>query len=187
MDQPGSIHNVGEPTPQPVGDPLDAEPTARVSSTSIPPAQQRTWDDTMSQMDVYAERARVALPAAPPGLLSGYMAWAPWVALVFGILGVLVSLVALVGSTFLGPLMILLGSPGTGFALLAGSIISLISSALEAIGGWLMMQRRATGWWLLAFGLIVGLLSSLIHGSILTLIILLLIGYVHLQVKPNYR
>jgi hypothetical protein len=144
-------------------------------------------NDSFSQLDAYAEQLRTKLPVAPPGLLRGYMSVAPWVAIIFGIIGILISLLALVGSTLLGPFLILLGEPGTGFALIVGSLVALISSALELIGGWLMLQRKATGWWLLAFGLAVSCLSSLFHGSILSLIVLLLIGYIHLQVKPNYR
>jgi len=173
MDQPTSGQNASEPTPRPPG--------------AMPPAQQRTWDDTKSQLDMYAERARVALPVGPPGLLNGYMSFAPWVAIVFGVLGILISLVALVGSSILGPMLIMFGSPGTGLTLVVGSGIALVSSVLEVIGGWMMLQRKATGWWLLAVGLIVSFLSSLFHTSVVSLIIILAIAYVHLQVKPNYR
>ena len=79
------------------------------------------------------------------------------------------------------------GSPGTGLGLIVGSLFSLASAALEFIGGWLMLQRKATGWWLLAGGLAVSLLTSLFRVSIVALIVVLLIAYVHLQVKPNYR
>jgi hypothetical protein len=151
------------------------------------PASQPTWNDSFSQLDGYADQLRVKLPVAPPGLLDVYMNVAPWIAIVFGVLGVLISLVALAGSTILGPLMILFGSPGTGFGLLLGSIVSLAGSALGLIGGWLMLQRKATGWWLLAFGMAINFLSSLFHVSILSLIVILAIAYIHLEVKPNYR
>jgi hypothetical protein len=187
MDQPTSGQNAGEPTPHTAGEPVSGDTASRASTGSMPPAQQRTWDDTKSQLDMYTERARVALPVGPPGLLNGYMKFAPWVAIIFGVLGILVSLVALVGSSILGPALIMFGSPGTGFTLIVGSGIALVSSVLELVGGWMMMQKRATGWWLLGFGLVVSFLSSLLHGSVLSLIIILLIAYVHLQVKPNYR
>jgi hypothetical protein len=180
MDQPTGSQNVHPHSDQPISDVSNRPGT-------VPGPTQPTMNETFSQLDSYAEQLRVKLPLAPPGLLNGYMAWAPWLAIVFGALWVIISLVALVGSTFLGPLMILLGSPGTGFALLVGSVISLISAVLEVIGGWLMLQRKATGWWLLALGLTVSLLTSLFRVSILSLVILLLIAYVHLQVKPNYR
>lgn len=180
MDQPTSSE-----TPHPHADPPSSEIPSRASVTPVP--VQPTWNDSFSQLDNYAEQLRVKLPLAPPGLLNGYMNFAPWVAIVFGVLGILISLVALVGSTILGPLMVMFGSPGTGFGLLAGSIFALASAVLELIGGWLMLQRKATGWWLLAFGLAVSLLVNLFRGGVVALIVLLLIAYVHLQVKPNYR
>jgi hypothetical protein len=50
-----------------------------------------------------------------------------------------------------------------------------------------MLQRRLTGWWLLALGMVVTFLSSLFGRSVLVLIVVLLIAYIHLQVKPNYK
>ena len=191
MEQPSAGQDVGESTPHTHADGVPhthADSIGSASSTGSTPApQQRTWDDTMGQLDMYAERARVALPVAPPGLMNFYMSFVPWVSIIFGVLFALISLVALVGSTILGPLMIVLGSPGTGFGLFAGSVIALVGSVLDVIGGWLMLQRKATGWWIFALGLVIGLLSNLVRGSILSLIIVLLIAYVHLQVKPNYR
>jgi hypothetical protein len=169
---------------------MDQPPTGQPVAPATPPATtstQPTMNDTFNQLDGYAEQLRVKLPLAPPGLLDGYMRFAPWIAIIFGVLGILVSLVALVGSTILGPLLVMFGSPGTGFGLIVGSLFALASAVLEFIGGWMMLQRKATGWWLLAIGLVVSLLSSLVHASVVSLIVLLLIGYVHLQVKPNYR
>jgi hypothetical protein len=150
-------------------------------------ATQPTWNDSFNHVDGYAEQLRVKLPLAPPGLTNGYMNVVPWIAIVFGILGILISLVALAGSTILGPLMVMFGSAGTGFALILGSLLSLVVAALEVAGGFMMLQRRATGWWLLALGMIVSLLTSLLHVSALGLIFWLLIAYIHLSVKPNYR
>ena len=160
--------------------------TSETAATPGVPAAQPTWNDSFNQLDMYAEQVRVKLPLAPPGLLNGYMSIIPWVAIIFGILGVLISLLALVGSTILGPLMVMFGSAGTGFSLILGSLISLVIAGLEVAGGWMMLQRRATGWWLLALGMVVSLLSSLLHVSTLGLIFWLLIAYIHLQVKPNY-
>jgi hypothetical protein len=178
MDQPTSSQNVHPHEP-------GSEVPTRTTVT--PAGAQPTWNDSFSQLDSYAEQLRVKLPAAPPGLLNFYMSWVPWLAIIFGVLGVLISLVALVGSTILGPLMVMFGSPGTGLGLIVGSLFSLASAALELIGGWMMLQRRSTGWWLLALGLAVSLLTNLVRLSVIGLIVLLLIAYVHLQVKPNYR
>jgi hypothetical protein len=163
-----------------------SEPAAAAPVTAPAPAPQPTWSDSFSQADTYAEQLRVKLPLAPPGLVNGYMAVVPWIAIIFGVLGVLISLVALVGSTVLGPLMVMFGAPGTGFGLILGSLLALVIAALEVAGGFMMMQRRANGWWLLALGMLVSLLSSLFHISVIGLIFWLLIAYIHLQVKPNY-
>jgi hypothetical protein len=165
-------------------DPSTSEPVA--PGIHPQPRAQPTWNDSFSQVDGYAEQLRVKLPLAPPGLINGYMAVAPWVAIVFGVLGAIISLAALIFSTALGPLMVMFGQPGSGFALILGSLLALVIAGLEVAGGIMMLQRRATGWWLLALGMVVSLLSSLVHVSIIGLIFWLLIAYVHLQVKPNY-
>jgi hypothetical protein len=164
-------------------------PGTEHASTVTPgiPASQTTWNDSFSQVDGYAEQLRVKLPLAPPGLLNGYMNVVPWIAIVFGIIGILVSLVALVGSTILGPLAVMFGAAGTGFTLILASLLSLVIAALEVAGGFLMLQRRINGWWLMALGMVVSLLSSLFHVSAVGLIFWLLIAYLHLQAKPNYR
>jgi hypothetical protein len=168
LDQPTTGSTIGQPTPQ---------------------RPQGAWNDSLSQLDVYAERARVALPAAPPGLLEGYMRFAPWIAIIFGILGVLGS-VALMGlGAVLSPFMLFAGAQGVsaGGALFVALIIGLISSVLDVVGGYLMLKRSANGWWILALGLVVSLLSNLLRGGIFTLIVILLVSYIHLQVRPNYR
>lgn len=164
-------------------------PPTESAATGVPPVRsaQPTWNDSFAQVDAAAEQLRVKLPLAPPGLLDGYMNVVPWIAIVFGVLGVLISLVALVGSTILGPLAVMFGAAGTGLTLILGSLLSLVAAAVDVAGGWLMVQRKATGWWLLAIGYVVGMLSSLVHGSVLGLVFWVLISYLHLQVKPNYR
>src|SRR5579872_422816 len=169
---------------------MDQSSTSTEHAVQPAPSSRPTWNDSFSQVDGYAEQLRVKLPIAPPGLLNGYMAWAPWIAMVFGALGVLLLLVGLIGLSFLTPLMVVFGgAAGVGYsggAILA-LIVGLVSAGLEFVGGYLMLQRRATGWWILALGIVISLLSNLIHGSILTFIIVLLIAYIHLAVKPNYR
>src|SRR5581483_11507224 len=99
-------------------------------------------------------------------------------------------LIGLVGASFLAPLVVLFGgAAGVGFSggLFLALIVGLLTAGLEFVGGYLMLQRRATGWWILALGIVISLLNNLIHGSVLTLIIVLLIAYIHLEVKPNYR
>src|ERR1700738_2321673 len=113
MDQPTSGQNVH---------PHVDKPGTEVPSRTTAGSTQPTWNDSFSQLDNYAEQLRVKLPAAPPGLLNFYMSWVPWLGIGFGVLGILISLVPLVGSTILGPLLVMFGSPGTGLGLIIGSL-----------------------------------------------------------------
>jgi hypothetical protein len=154
-----------------------------------PTAAQPTWGQAQSQLDDYAERLRVMLPAAPPGLMDGYMRFAPWIAMIFGGLGVLFTVLALVLGAVAAPFFVALGIStfnGTA-AVLFGIFAGLISAALEFVGGYLMLRGRVTGWWLLAFGLALSILGSLIRVNLFGLVLALAIGYIHLAVKPNYK
>lgn len=143
----------------------------------------------ISQWDVYVERLRKRLPAAPEALMSGYVRWAPWVAIVVGILGAL-ALLAVAGLGLVAmPLLVFGGASAVtagGVAILA-ALVGIATSALEVVGGVFMLRRRLLGWWILALGIAVSLLTNLLHVAIFGLIISLLIAYVHLEVKPLYR
>ena len=176
MDQPTSGQNVHAHVDQP--------------TSGVPTRTQPTWNDSVSQMDAYAEKLRVQLPAAPPGLADGYIKFAPWVYIVLGALGILFSLGGLLFSAVLGPIFLLFG--GAAGASLTGAlilvlIVSLISNVLELVGGYMMLQRKATGWWIIAVGMAITLLNSLFGRSFLVVIVVLLLAYIHLQVKLNYR
>jgi len=142
-----------------------------------------------SQWDDYVERARQQLPAGPPSLLNGYVRFAPWVALVFGVFGVL-ALLALGGIlAVLSPVLLLGGASGVGAgadAFLAIAV-GLVLAVLELAGGYLMLKRSATGWWLIGLGIAVSAISDLLHFAIVGLIIVLLIAWIHIQVRPQYN
>ncbi len=168
-----------QPNSAPGADPI--RPTA--------PTPQPTWGDSMSQLDTYAERLRVMLPAAPPGLLDGYMRFAPWVAIIFGALGLILLLgVAVIGAV-VTPLAIAFGVTPLSYGASAflGLLAAIIVAVLEIVGGYLMLRRRLTGWWLLAVGLALTILGNLIRPSLLPLLLALAVAYVHIQVKPNYH
>jgi hypothetical protein len=173
------------PTTGPASDPHEG----RAGSIPVPAAQQTTWNEGFSQLDGYAEQLRVKLPAAPPGLINGYMRFVPWIAIIFGTLGVIFSLLLMIFGAVLTPLMLLAGAEGVsaGGALYLALTVNLITAAIEAVAGYMMLQHRATGWWLLALGLVVSFVTNLAHGSIVGLIVFALIAYVHLQVKPHYH
>ena len=147
--------------------------------------QEPAGGRAQSQWDTYADQLREKLPAAPEGLLAGYVTWAPWVAIVFGALGILGSLALLgIGSAF-GPYAMMPGSYFAG-AFVAG-LLAAAASAAELVGGILMRQMRLLGWWLLAIGLILGALNNLFSAGIVGLVVTLAIAYVHVQVKPRYH
>ncbi len=143
---------------------------------------------TGNQWDVYAEQARLQLPAAPEGLLNGYVRWAPWVAIVFGVFGLLLLVVLGGILTVLSPLLLLGGAEGIqgGASAFFALAIGIVLAALELVGGYMMLNRRLTGWWILAVGIILNVLRSLLTFSILGLILSLAVAYVHLHVKPRY-
>jgi hypothetical protein len=165
------------------------DPSTSRDPVSRPPSQQPTINSSFSQMDAYAERLRTQLPAAPPGLLDGYMRFMPWIAIVFGVFGVLGSLALMGLGALFSPFLLFAGAEGVsaGGALFLALIVGLVGAALDIVGGYLMLQRRATGWWILALGYVVSFLTNLVHGSILVLIVVALVAYIHLQVKPNYK
>lgn len=134
-------------------------------------------------LDVYAERLRVQLPVAPEGLLSFYVRWWPWLAIVGGALLLFVS-----GIASLLSVLAVLVTLGTHIGLLVSSVFSIVASILSIVGGYLMLKMRLTGWWILAAGFAINILSSLFGGpgAILSVVITLLIAYVHLEVKPRY-
>lgn len=142
----------------------------------------------ISQWDGYAEQLRKQLPPAPEGLLNLYVSWVPWLAIIFGAISLFLLVVAGLIFTAISPLFLLGGTEGVsaGFGALLGLILGIAGAVLSLVGGYMMLKRRLTGWWLLAIGLIVGILTNLVHLAIIGLIIDLLIGYVHLQVKPRY-
>jgi hypothetical protein len=180
--------NNDPPTTHPAAEHTAGDSGARYSGAPVPAARQSTWNDTFNQLDGYAEQLRVKLPLAPPGLLNGYMRFFPWLAIVLGVLGVLVFLLPLIIGTALSPLFLLLGGPSgvsAGGALLLALVVAVIGSAVEVVAGYLMLKRRATGWWLMALGLVLSFLTNLFGRSILSLIVVVLIGYIHLKVKPN--
>jgi len=141
-----------------------------------------------SQWDEYAERLRQQLPTAPESLIEIYVQWAPWIAMIFGAIGIILSIGFLFLGAVISPFLVLGGGSGVnaGIGLFVAIVLLAVSSILELVGGYLMKAMSLTGWWLIAVGLGVGILQNLIHVSVFGLIITLLIGYVHIAVKPRY-
>jgi hypothetical protein len=141
-----------------------------------------------NQLDAYVERLRMQLPAAPEPLLDAYVRFAPWVAIIFGAIGLFFLVIVGLLGTVLVPLAVVAGasSLGSGAGFFINLLLGVVGGVVEIAGGYMMLQRRLIGWWLLALGLVVSALSDLFSFSLIALIIVALIAYVHLMVKPRY-
>ncbi len=143
---------------------------------------------SISQWDGYVEQIRQQLPPAPEGLLNFYVTWIPWVGIVFGAISLFFTVIIGLVLALVMPFLALGGASAIsgGFGAVIAWLLAVAYSVLAIVGAYWMLKRRLTGWWVLAVGLVVGILSNLVHLSILGLIIDLLIGYIHVQVKPRY-
>jgi hypothetical protein len=139
------------------------------------------WDDQL-------EKLRRQLPQAPDGLQNFYVRWAPWLAIIFGVIGIIAFLSLTILSAIIAPLAVLAGGlhGSTGLGLILGSLLLLIASILELVGGLRMRQFRLTGWWFLAGSMAIQALLDVFNLAIVSLIIAALIFYIHLAVKPRY-
>src|SRR5437773_127691 len=141
----------------------------------------------MNQWDDYAERARQQLPAAPESLLDGYVKWAPLVAMILAALGFIFGIIGFIALLGLSVVATAAGAGLGGFGAILNTALGLIVNVLVFVGGLRMRQGLLTGWWILALGLALGLVTSLFSLQILVFIIILAFAYLHLQVKPRYH
>jgi hypothetical protein len=140
------------------------------------------------QWEDYAEQLRQRLPEPPPGLQDAYVKWIPWLAIIFGAIGLIFMLLFAVLGAVVSPFLVLAGAEGmrAGMEGVFAIALGIIESALGLAGGLLMLRMRATGWWIYAVGLIIGVVSNLASFSIIGLAITLAIAWVHVHVRPRY-
>src|SRR5579883_670744 len=141
--------------------------------------------NAVGQWEGYVEQVRRQLPAAPEGLLNAYVKWMPWLAIVFGIVSLFFLIVIGIVLAVLSPLMALGGASAisSGLGALIALLLGIAYGVLAVVGGYWMLNRRATGWWVFAIGIIVGILSNLVHLAIIGLIVDLAVGYIHVLVR----
>jgi hypothetical protein len=146
------------------------------------PRSSKDWD-------AYAERLRLQLPVAPDGLIDGYVSWAPWVAIIFGVFGLIITVGGLLLGAILTPFLLLAGLGGVhaGAAYFVALVLLFVGSVVNVGAGYLMLQRSLTGWWLLAIGIVLSMLHALVSGLLFSLVLDVLIAYVHLEAKPRYH
>ena len=144
---------------------------------------------TMGQLNSYANTLRTRLPRVSDRVIDGYVAWVPWLALIFGAVGFVVTLGTLALGAALTPWLLYAGAYGAraGGGLIVSSLFLLVGSAVDIAGGWLMLKRSLSGWWLLAVGLACGVLSGLLSFSIFGLVFSLAVLYLHLEAKVRFN
>jgi hypothetical protein len=140
----------------------------------------------MSQLDAYAERLRAQVPPASPQILDAYVRFAPWVAMVVGALAALALLALMGAAAAMTPFFSPFAGYRYGASIVEEIFFQLLLTVLDIVGGYLMLQRKLTGWWLVSAGLVVYLLMDVLTVSVLGLLVTLLIAWVHIQVKPRY-
>lgn len=126
------------------------------------------------------------LPELPRGGREAVVAITPWLALIFGVLGIATALVGLGIFTFLAPLAMFAGVRGAG----AGFVIVLLglaSSALLLMAFPGVKARKISGWKLIYYSEVVGIVADIISLS-LTGVVFALIGFYFLyQIRSYYR
>ncbi|MGH2461168.1 MAG: hypothetical protein ACRDIY_20105 [Chloroflexota bacterium] len=144
--------------------------------------------NAVGQWEGYVEQLRRQMPAAPDGLLNFYVKWMPWLAIVFGAISLFFLIVVGIVLAAVSPLLALGGASGisAGLGALVALVLGIATGVLAVLGGYWMLNRRAVGWWIFAIGIVVGILSNLVHLAIIGLIVDLAIGYIHVLVRPRY-
>lgn len=149
---------------------------------------QSLGDRIPEQWDSSLDRIRKQLPPAPEGLLSFYVRWIPWVAIILGAIGLFFSVIGGLLALILGPILMLGGASAVtqGIGMLIGLVLGAVAALLAVVGGIAMRRMSLNGWWILAAGLVLNFITGILGLNIIGLVITALIAWIHLQVKPRY-
>jgi hypothetical protein len=150
--------------------------------------QSSSDSGSRGQWEDYVEQARVKLPEPPPGIMDAYVKWIPWIAIIFGAIGFIFTVLFGLLGAVISPFLVLAGAEGlrAGMSGLFAIILGGVGSALSFVGGLKMKAMSATGWWIYAVGLVVGLANDLVSFSMLGLVITLALAWIHIHVRPRY-
>jgi hypothetical protein len=150
--------------------------------------QSSSDSGSRGQWEDYVEQARVKLPEPPPGVMDAYVKWIPWIAIIFGAIGFIFTVLFGLLGAVISPFLVLAGAEGlrAGMSGLFAIVLGGVGSALSFVGGLKMRAMSATGWWIYAVGLLVGLVNDLVSISMLGLIITLALAWIHIHVRPRY-
>ena len=139
-------------------------------------------NDLIGFLDLYL--VKKAPFQIPDGAREWIVKFSPWIAVILLILTLPLLLVAL----GIGTLLVPFGGPGyaTGFGLVTIVLLVEIGLTVAALPG--LFARKMSGWTLLFYSQLVGIVVSLLSGSIVSGLVFGLIAlYVLFQIRPLYR
>ena len=151
-------------------------------------------DTQARQLSKTLDSSYAKIPALPANIREVLVSIAPWIALIVGVLWIVSFLVTLLGAgalTALAPYAVAAGVGGYIYMAYVISIISLIEGVLLLLAFSALKAKKARGWNLWFWVLVLSLVSSVVSlsvGSVIGGVIGFLIGYYFLyQVKSYYN
>lgn len=145
----------------------------------------------LNQLTKALDQNYTKLPALPKGVNEFLVSVFPWLALVFGALAVVAGLGALGILTAFTPAAAVVGAGQYAFVGLFAAVILLAQGVVELLAFPSLKQKKAKGWNLMFYSLLLSLLSSVVGLSVSSVVggvIGFLIGYYFLyQVKSYYK
>ncbi len=133
------------------------------------------------------EQVYAKLPSLPKNITEFIVMITPWLALIFGILGILSSLSAFGVSVVASPLVAMGGGFNAATGLIVATIIGLVASVLELIAFPGLLNRKMSGWTLLFWVEVLGIVSAVIILSGFGVIMALIWFYFLFQIKSYYK
>ncbi len=129
-------------------------------------------------------------PALPANGREALVNITPWLAIIFGVLGVLGGLSSIGLLTAFSPLAALSGTPGVSSygGVVIASWIWLASSVLLIVAYPGLKARKLSGWNWLFYSDVLGVVGSVVAGSLVNAVLGALIGfYLLFQIKSYYK
>lgn len=150
-----------------------------------------TLDEQARKLSKPLDGYYAKVPALPSNIREILVSIASWVALIIGVLSVLGFLFTLGGSAVAMPYATATGFGGYMYLFYVISVISLIEGILLLVAFSPLRVKKARGWNLWFWVLVLGLVSSVVYltvSSIISGVIGFLIGYYFLyQIKSYYH
>lgn len=126
------------------------------------------------------------LPELPRGGREFIVTVTPWLALIFGVLGVIAGVVGLGLFTFLAPFAMLGAAKGVGSGFVV-VLVGLVSSVLLLMAFPGVKNKRISGWKLLYYSEVIGLVANVVSLSVFGVLSTLIGFYFLYQIRSYYK